>query len=59
VKSLNAEVQKGMSQPDVSEVLEKQGVEPAPGTPEEVASMIRTEAAKWTKVVRTVGIKPR
>jgi tripartite-type tricarboxylate transporter receptor subunit TctC len=43
----------------VSEVLEKQGVEPAPGTPEEVASMIRTEAAKWTKVVRTVGIKPR
>ncbi len=59
VKSLNAEVQKGMSQPDVSEVLEKQGVEPAPGTPEEVASMIRAEAAKWTKVVRTVGIKPR
>ena len=59
VKSLNAEVQKGMSQPDVSEVLEKQGVEPAPGPPEEVASMIRAEAAKWTKVIRTMGIKPQ
>ena len=59
VKSLNAEVRKGMSQPDVSEVLEKQGVEYTPGTPEEVASMIRGEAAKWTKVIRMMGIKPQ
>jgi tripartite-type tricarboxylate transporter receptor subunit TctC len=59
VKSLNAEIQKGMSQPDVAEALDKQGVEPAPGTPEEVASMIRAESAKWTKVIRTIGVKPR
>ncbi len=59
VKSLNAEIQKGMSQPDVSEALEKQGVERAPSSPEEVASMIRAESAKWTKVIRSMEIKPR
>jgi len=57
VKSLNAEVGKGMSQPDVSEVLDKQGVERSPGTPDEVASIIRIEAAKWTKVIRMMEIQ--
>ena len=57
VKSLNAEVSKGLKQPDASELLEKQGLEYSPGTPEDVASMIRTEAAKWTKVIKTMGIK--
>jgi tripartite-type tricarboxylate transporter receptor subunit TctC len=59
VKSLNAEIQKGMGQPDVSQALEKQGVERAPSSPEEVASMIRAESAKWTKVIRSMEIKPR
>jgi len=59
VKSLNAEVGKGISQPDVSATLERQGVEPSPGTPDEVASMIRTEAAKWTKVIRAIGIQSK
>jgi tripartite-type tricarboxylate transporter receptor subunit TctC len=57
VKTLNAELGKGLKQPDASELLEKQGLEYAPGTPEEVASMIRSEAAKWTKLIRTMGIK--
>jgi tripartite-type tricarboxylate transporter receptor subunit TctC len=59
VKSINAEVGKGLSQPDASELLERQGLELSPGTPEEVASMIRTEVARWTKVIRTLGIKPQ
>lgn len=59
VKSLNAEVEKALRQPDALEVLEKQGLEHAAGTPEEVASMIRTEVAKWTKVIKTIGIRPQ
>jgi tripartite-type tricarboxylate transporter receptor subunit TctC len=59
VKSLNAEVEKALKQTDALDVLEKQGLEHAAGTPEEVASMIRTEVAKWTKVIRTMGIKPQ
>jgi tripartite-type tricarboxylate transporter receptor subunit TctC len=57
VKTLNAEVGKGLRQPDAAELLEKQGLEYSPGTPEEVASMIRKEAAKWTKLIKTMGIK--
>ncbi|MEA3156726.1 MAG: hypothetical protein QOK44_4315, partial [Betaproteobacteria bacterium] len=57
LKSLNAEVEKGLKQPDALEFLEKQGLEHPGGTPEEVASMIRTENAKWTKVIRTMGIR--
>ncbi|MGZ5173983.1 MAG: Bug family tripartite tricarboxylate transporter substrate binding protein [Burkholderiales bacterium] len=56
-KSLNAEVEKGLKQPDALEFLEKQGLEHQGGTPEEVASMIRTENAKWTKVIKTMGIR--
>jgi tripartite-type tricarboxylate transporter receptor subunit TctC len=59
VKSLNAEVEKALKQTDALDVLERQGLEHAAGTPEEVASMIRTEVAKWTKVIRTMGIKPQ
>ncbi len=59
VKSLNAEIQKGMSQPDVLQSLDRQGVEPAAGTPEEVASMIAAESTKWTKLIRAMEIKAR
>jgi len=59
VKSLNAELVKGLKMPDALAVLEKQGLEYSAGTPEEVASMIRAEVAKWTKVVKAAGIKPQ
>lgn len=59
VKSLNAEVVKALRQTDAAEILEKQGLEHPASTPEEVAAMIRGEAAKWTKVVKTIGIKPQ
>ncbi len=59
VKSLNAEVVKALRQTDAMEILEKQGLEHPASTPEEVASMIRAEAAKWTKVIKTIGIKPQ
>jgi tripartite-type tricarboxylate transporter receptor subunit TctC len=59
VKNLNAEIAKGLRQPDASELLEKQGLETSAATPEDVASMIRAESAKWTKVIRAIGIKPQ
>jgi tripartite-type tricarboxylate transporter receptor subunit TctC len=59
VKSLNSEVVKALKQPDAIEFLERQGLEHPGGTPEEVASMIRTEAIKWAKVIRTIGIRPQ
>ena len=34
-----------------------QGAEPAPGTPEEFTSFIKSKIAKWGNVIRTAGIK--
>jgi tripartite-type tricarboxylate transporter receptor subunit TctC len=57
VKNLNGEVEKAFKQPDAIDFLEKQGLEHPGGAPEEVGSMIRAEATKWSKVIRTMGIK--
>jgi tripartite-type tricarboxylate transporter receptor subunit TctC len=35
-----------------------QGFEPVGGTPEEFGAYIKSEIAKWGKVIRTAGIKP-
>jgi tripartite-type tricarboxylate transporter receptor subunit TctC len=58
VKSINAEVGKGLRQADALEVLERQGLEQAAGSQEDLASLVRTEVAKWTKVIKATGIKP-
>ena len=58
VKTINAEIGKGLKQRDALEVLQKQGLEHSPASPEEVASLIRAEVTKWAKVIKATGIKP-
>lgn len=58
VKTINAEVGKSLKQSDALEVLDKQGLDPYAGPPEDLASLIRTEVAKWTRVIKSTGIKP-
>jgi tripartite-type tricarboxylate transporter receptor subunit TctC len=33
------------------------GIEPAPGTPQAFEAYIRTETAKWSRVIRQANIK--
>jgi len=54
---LNREIVKAMNTPDVRDKFAQQGVDPAASTPEEFAEFIRTEVARWGKVIRTAGIK--
>jgi len=42
---------------DVQEAIKKQGYEPVGSTPAEMDARIRADLAKWTKVIRDVGIK--
>ena len=58
VDRLNASIVKGVQSPDSRERLGALGGEVAAGTPEQFAAHIRTEAAKWGKVIRTIGLKP-
>jgi tripartite-type tricarboxylate transporter receptor subunit TctC len=54
---VNAETLKVMALPDVKEKLAKLGLEPNPGTPEALASLIQAETAKWARVVKESGAK--
>jgi tripartite-type tricarboxylate transporter receptor subunit TctC len=58
VATLNAEVQRAMTLPDVQEKLRAQGLTPSRITPEQFGAFIRTEHAKWGKVIRDAGVKP-
>jgi len=55
--TLNGEVRKILSMPDIVERLSAQGAEPAPTTPEVLEAYIKTEIAKWAKVVKASGVR--
>ena len=55
---LNAEIAKALAAPDLRQRLANIGVDPAPGTPDELQRLIRDETQLWTKVIKAAGIKP-
>ena len=58
VARLNAEIVRALNAKDMRERLQKMGAEPlANNTPEHFAAFIRTEAAKYAKVVKDSGAK--
>ena len=57
INRLNREVVRIMATPEMREKFAQQGVDPASSTTEEFAALIRDEFARWTKVIRTAGIK--
>ena len=57
VDKLQAEVSKILKSPDISKRLLDLGLEPAGGTPDELAAYQKSEIAKWSKVVKDSGAK--
>jgi len=57
VDKLAAETQRILKLPDVSERIVALGAQPVGGTPQEYAAFIRSEIAKWQKVIRDAGVK--
>jgi tripartite-type tricarboxylate transporter receptor subunit TctC len=43
--------------PELADAIRKQGADPGGGTPESVGQFVSTEIAKWTKVIKTIGLK--
>lgn len=58
VKRINAEMKRAVADPAFVKHLEAIGMVPTWTTPQEMGSMIRTELARWKKVVAEAGIKP-
>ena len=54
---LNAELLKVIAAPDVKERMSGLGMEVAGGTPEEFGALVKSDIAKWAKVIREAGIK--
>jgi tripartite-type tricarboxylate transporter receptor subunit TctC len=55
VEQLNTEVTRALAMPDVRQSLMAKGLDPAPTSPEEFGAYIRSEIAKWARVVRAAG----
>ena len=57
IARLNAELVRALRKPEVQEKLKTYGMNPAPGTPEQFDAFLRSEHARYAKVVREAGIK--
>jgi tripartite-type tricarboxylate transporter receptor subunit TctC len=57
VNRLNALVKSGMALPETRTALEAQGLDIATSTPEELGALVKSELAKWAKVIKAAGIR--
>jgi tripartite-type tricarboxylate transporter receptor subunit TctC len=57
IGKLNEETARILQTPEVHNVFVSEGAEPVGNKPEEFAAIIKSETAKWAKVIRAAGIK--
>jgi len=57
IQRLNAETTRIIGSPEVTDRFLKLGVEPRPGTPEQFGDMVKSEVARWAKVIKDAGIR--
>ena len=57
VDLLHREIVKALALPDVKERLAKLGFDPIGNSPDAFAAWIKTEVAKWAKVIREANIQ--
>ena len=57
VMRLNKDISTALMTPDIKELLFKQGLDVAPESPEAFGAYIKSELAKWGKVVKAAGLK--
>lgn len=58
IDRLNAEVNKIMTEDAMKERLMVIGVDPAPGSPEQFGDILAKDIDRWSKAVRSAGLKP-
>jgi tripartite-type tricarboxylate transporter receptor subunit TctC len=57
VERINRDVRKVMALPDVIDKLAEQGIEPLTSSPAEMAKLVASDAARWSKVIKEAGIR--
>jgi tripartite-type tricarboxylate transporter receptor subunit TctC len=57
VARLNAEIVRALNLTEVRELLKAQAIHATPSTPEEFATLLRTDAARYAKIAREANVK--
>jgi len=57
IDRIHRETVKALQQPDVQTAMARQGLDPEPSTPEELAARISQETAMWAALVKKIGIR--
>jgi len=57
VATINREIEKVLAMPDVKQRMFDLGLEVAGGPPERLGELVKSDIAKWGKVIRDVGVK--
>lgn len=57
VSRLNAELTRILRLPEIKDRFSRDAIQPAGNSPEEFASFLEDEAAKWSKVIQVTGFK--
>jgi len=57
VAKLNAALREALKSPEVESKLLGLGLELEPGSPEDAATFLRTDAARWSKLIKRAGIR--
>ena len=59
VMRLNQEITKALNAPALKKRLVNLGIQPWPGSPEEFASLVRSERARFAQLIKAAGIRKR
>lgn len=57
VNRIDADLQKALAMGDVHDALTKQGMEELTSTPEQLAERMRSDAVRWSQIVKAASIK--
>ncbi len=58
IAKLNGAVTAALNDPELNKKLVDAGADPAPGTPAQLAEFLKSELARWGKVIKDKNIKP-
>ncbi len=57
IDRLNAGIHKALADKELRDRLTSRGADPAPGTPEQLAAMLKTDYNKWGPIVKAANVK--
>jgi len=58
VAKISSDIRKAIMAPDLVQRLSSLGSEPSASTPAEFAAYVKADHLRWSRVVKTIGLKP-